>query len=187
MKTFNMSLHSDSQKAHAFREPVSSALGSTRMKPNYPMIVFELCFCVVLCSCESKTTVPVPEPPTPTLSGFVLEEGDPVLLCLEMPGEVPGGAWKLETDTKKTWIWYVRIDGKDYRLNTGLHPFNGLSSNLNLRDDLDSPPSWIPGDYKVSYVLKDIDVVHQEDASVKRHYDELVGNTLTIKIIPKDE
>ena len=157
------------------------------MKPNYLMIVFALCFCVALCSCKSKTTVPIPEPPTPTLSGFVLGEGDPIVLCLEMPGEFPGPKWQLETDTQKTWIWYVRINGKDYRLNTGLHPFNGLSSNLNLRDDLESPPFWIPGDYNVSYLLKGIDVVYREDASVKKHYDELVGNTLAIKIISKGE
>ncbi len=157
------------------------------MKPTYLMIVFALCFCVVLGSCESKTTTPTPEPPVPTLSGFVLGEGDPIVLSLEMPGEFLGAKWKLATDTDKTWIWYVRINGRDYRLNTGLHPFHGLTSTLNLRDDLHDPPSWLPGDYNVSYALKGIDVVHLEDASVKKHYDELVGNTLTVKIIPKDE
>lgn len=94
--------------------------------------------------------------------------------------------WKLDEtqlpDEGGRWAWYIRVNDRDYRCSSGLYPFQPTEHTINLNTELRDPPIWRRGTYRVSYVMKNLDLVHVDDASIRRRLKELESNIIHFEI-----
>ena len=152
------------------------------------MKILQMCalvlIAVVLSGCNKSSGSPTPldEPAAPILGGIILQEGHPIFVRVSMPFN----KWRLDPSTP-VHVAYVRVNGIDHKCSIAMPPFTSDSTTLELSKILADPPSWSPGDYRVSYVLKDFMAVHDDDPSLKKHIRELVSDAITITIIPKKD
>jgi hypothetical protein len=141
---------------------------------------------LVGCNNSSQSTTPQDEPMPPILSGIVVQQDDPIFVRVSMPFS----KWEVDK-TKPTDVAYgrayVRVNGHDHKCSHDMAPFGSTAMTLELSRGLSEPPSWAPGTYHVSYVLKDVMAVHRDDSSHKRHIEELASDEITITIIEKKD
>ncbi len=125
------------------------------------------------------------EPPRPVLSApdtFI--DGSPIVVRLSMPGSAE---WKLDEsrgkiDDDERWAFYIRINERDYKCTGGLFPFTSATiARLDVTDQLHNGPNWKPGKYRVSYLLKNIDVIRNTDGK-RIHFAEYESNMETFDI-----
>ncbi len=131
------------------------------------------------CNMPSESTVPE-EPAAPVLSGIVVQEGDPIFVRIASPFN----GWRLDPSTP-VHVSDVRVNGIDHYCAVTMGPFGSTTTTLEISKIIRNPPSWAPGDYRVSYVLKNFTAIHDDDPSLKRQIKEMVSNEITITIIPK--
>ncbi len=133
------------------------------------------------CGKPSTPVVSHEAPPSPVVTGISIQEGEPVVVTVSMPGS----KWQVNKSTP-TDVAYVRINGQDHKCSIALWPFSSIGPvDLDLRKVIANPPDWSPGTYAVAYVVKDFTAVHSDDPKAKQDFKEFVSAPATVTITPK--
>lgn len=145
---------------------------------------------IIACWKETETVV-LPAPVTPRLSAEKPEytSGEKIGLQLAWPPS----DWRLieqqrnDIRTDGFWPYYVRIDGRDWKLRHGVAPFSALSSGFDLHDSLQESIQWLPGEHHVAYMLKGLTIYHPENPEHAIHFDEWTSNEILVKVTGEDQ
>ncbi len=110
--------------------------------------------------------------------------GEKIVLGLKWPAS----KWHLAEDQKGSfsrdgfWPFHVRINGREFQIRAGLAPFSGLASDWSL-SNLFEDFEWLPGEYRVTYVLKGCRITHPASPESERELDEWTSNTVVFKVV----
>jgi len=142
---------------------------------------------VIVIGCSHKPeTAPISGPMIPSLvAEHEYKTGEEIIVTIKWPAT----EWKLVERQKGAfrsddfWPFYIRINGEDYKLRSGLSPFSGLISKETLSDGLFEKFTWTQGEYRVSYVLKGINIYHPKDPENERRLEEWQSNEVIIRVV----
>jgi hypothetical protein len=161
------------------------------MKPKRTFILVGAAIMSVF-SCRKETeTVVLPVPVAPRLSVEKPEYASGEKIGLQLTW--PPSDWRLieqqrnDIRTDGFWPYYVRIDGKDWKLRHGVAPFSALSSGFDLHDSLQGSVQWPSGEYHVAYVLKGLTIYHPENPEHAIHFDEWASNEIVVRVTGENQ
>lgn len=150
------------------------------------LIVTQLFLIVSGCSKREESSQ-IPGPAKPILTAkSTYQVGEPIILGLKWPHTkwrlTPGQEEQIDAD--ESWPFYVKINGTEFKIRTGLTPFSGLSfPKWTLSDDLYEDYRWQPGEYHVVYVLKGVRITHPDVPESERVLEEWLSNDVTFRIV----